>query len=69
MTTFPANATPTLVAEPRKLLLLFDDAAYPFQTNYSNIMKLFLLLRNDDSQMVYYEVSAHFSLPNILMCL
>jgi uncharacterized protein (DUF2235 family) len=66
----PATSAPTPVSslkhKPRKIVLCFDDAAYPFQSNRSNVLKMSMLLHNDDSQMVYYEVSAHFFIPNAL---
>lgn len=71
---FLTNTTPTLVVtlenKPCNLLLCFDDMAYPFASNYSNVLRLYFLLSDDDdSQRVYYEVIAHFSVPNSLMCL
>jgi hypothetical protein len=55
----PPNTTPAttpvshLEHKPRKLVSCFDDATYPFVSNFSNVLKLFTLLRGDDSQMVY----------------
>lgn len=67
----PANsAVAPLERRPGRLVLCFDDTAYPFQTNFSNVLKLVSLLRDDDSQMVYYQVSAHyFPVLNATMCL
>ena len=63
----PYNAAPATTPsehKPRKLVLCFDDAAYPFQSNFSNVLKLLMLLRgDDDDQIVYYEVSAQFFCP------
>jgi len=65
MTIFPLppNATPTsafspvspLEHEPCRLVFCFDSTAYPFQTNYSNVIKLFFLLRDDETQKVCYQ--------------
>jgi len=77
MTTLP-HATPATSAfasvaplehKPRRFVLCFDDTAHPYQSISSNVFKLVLLVRNEESQMIYYQVRAHFSVLNALMCL
>jgi uncharacterized protein (DUF2235 family) len=65
----PPNATAPLECNPRRLVLCFDDTAYPFKSYYSNVLKMVSLVRKDKYHMTHYQASAHFSVPNALMCL
>lgn len=55
----------------RTLVLCFDGTGDQFDADNSNVVRLVSLLKKDDStkQMVYYQVSSHFSIvSNFSFC-